>query len=267
MNKYYVYAHLDLRGEIFYIGKGADYRAYIKTGRSSDWNNKASGGYSVQMLYRNLDKETALEIETEMIELYSSKIVNKVVKFRNLTIKYEELKEVFEYNENSETCLIRTALDKNDRNGLSKIGVAGYKVDRYFRVKFKGNSFPVHRIIWVLCNKQDLSNDYVIDHLDGNRFNNKINNLRKVTQRDNMSNLRNDRKNLTSTGVMGVYWEDDLKRWRVGYRIEGASKRKAFNPRTLYPNLPEDLAKAKALNDAIDFRKQMEALYYNKPEM
>jgi hypothetical protein len=69
------------------------------------------------------------------------------------------------------------------------------------RFKFKGKRFLVHRIVWVL-NFGSIPSDLQIDHIDGNPFNNTIENLRLVTP---SLNQRNRSKNVNNkTGEHGV---------------------------------------------------------------
>ena len=69
------------------------------------------------------------------------------------------------------------------RNGKE----AGTMCRGYLRVSFDGKTYPVHRIIWVLVNQED-PGCYVIDHIDQNKLNNKVDNLRKVSHQVNQYN-------------------------------------------------------------------------------
>lgn len=51
----------------------------------------------------------------------------------------------------------------------------------------------------------------VIDHIDGNKTNNKISNLRDVTQRLNMRNQIQRSNN--SSGVRGIHWSKTKNKW------------------------------------------------------
>lgn len=72
MNKYYVYAHKRKdNGEIFYIGKGSNNRAYFKSNRSNYWKKIVSKyDYEVIFLENNLDEETAYKMEIIHIANY-----------------------------------------------------------------------------------------------------------------------------------------------------------------------------------------------------
>jgi len=90
------------------------------------------------------------------------------------------------------------------------IGCGGYK-----RVALRGRQFLQHRLIWqmkhgVLGNKQ-------IDHIDGNKLNNNIKNLRLVT---GLQNARNQKLHKNSSGVFGVY-KRESNNWQARIRLNG----------------------------------------------
>lgn len=73
---------------------------------------------------------------------------------------------------------------------------------RYANVPSSGVNWKAHRVIWIMHNGH-LSEDHVIDHIDGNTLNNSIGNLRAVKQVLNNRNasLRKD----NSSGLSGVH--------------------------------------------------------------
>jgi len=58
--KYYIYAHFNSAGELFYIGKGSGNRAYVKYGRNKCWYAHAKHGFSVEILFDGLSNMKAL---------------------------------------------------------------------------------------------------------------------------------------------------------------------------------------------------------------
>ena len=71
-NEFYVYAHRKATtGEIFYIGKGKDDRAYSKKRRNKHWLNVVNKhGYFVEILADSLSEKESLLLEVETIKKY-----------------------------------------------------------------------------------------------------------------------------------------------------------------------------------------------------
>jgi hypothetical protein len=57
----------------------------------------------------------------------------------------------------------------------------------------------------------------VVDHIDGNPLNNKLENLQLITNRENTSK---DKKNKTSK-YTGVHWDKKAKKWRSRIQVKG----------------------------------------------
>ena len=70
-----------------------------------------------------------------------------------------------------------------------------------WKLSFNHVEYYIHRIIWVLLNGS-ISPSLVIDHLDGNPFNNSILNLSLKTQKDNVRNKSKYTNN--TSGTTGV---------------------------------------------------------------
>jgi hypothetical protein len=52
-----------------------------------------------------------------------------------------------------------------------------------------------------------------VDHIDGNKLNNKITNLREATREQNQQNTKLSKRN--TSGQKGVVWRKDTQKWRV----------------------------------------------------
>ena len=60
----------------------------------------------------------------------------------------------------------------------------------------------------------------VVDHIDNNRLNNRLDNLQLINQRENTSK---DRKGGTSKHI-GVHWVKPSKKWKAAISINGKTK-------------------------------------------
>jgi len=82
----------------------------------------------------------------------------------------------------------------------------------YATFKFKSQIMYTHRAIWIMHHGK-IPVGMVIDHINGDRSDNRIENLRVCTRAENNQNTRL-RANNTS-GTKGVWWDKHSKSWRV----------------------------------------------------
>ena len=78
-----------------------------------------------------------------------------------------------------------------------------------------GKHFFVHRLIWIHHNGTNPTED--IDHIDRNKTNNRIENLRVITRSQNLHNAVARRGNVG--GCVGVNWVESRQCWRVSLCI------------------------------------------------
>ena len=73
--RFYVYLHKKKSdGEIFYVGKGTDRRAFKSSNRSELWNRVAKKyGYTVEIFKEGLTEQEALSLETSLIKQFGRK--------------------------------------------------------------------------------------------------------------------------------------------------------------------------------------------------
>ena len=73
-------------------------------------------------------------------------------------------------------------------NSISGLYLTGTLRDGYRRYLIDGKTRLAHFLVWQTFSDQLLQENMVIDHIDGNKLNNNIENLRMVTQSENMKN-------------------------------------------------------------------------------
>lgn len=104
------------------------------------------------------------------------------------------------YDETSPSCL-RWKVHRSNNAKVDSVAGCFDKYSKQYRITFNKKNYVCSRIIWVLL-KGCISNEMVIDHMDGNPRNNKIVNLREVTIKTNNQNKSIDARN--SSGKTGV---------------------------------------------------------------
>lgn len=67
-------------------------------------------------------------------------------------------------------------------------------------------------------------NGLVVDHKNGNSLDNRRENLRIVTQRENTQNQKCHRNGQKSSRFIGVYWDKSRSKWNSMIRINGKRK-------------------------------------------
>ena len=89
---------------------------------------------------------------------------------------------------------------------------AGSKDRHGIRIKIDKAKYLAHRIIWLLVTEQD-PEDNLVDHIDGNPYNNKSTNLRLASHHQNSCNRKKHSNN--TSGLKGVSWHKAVKKWQA----------------------------------------------------
>ena len=102
--------------------------------------------------------------------------------------------------------------------------------DGYRRLMYKGVTYPVHRVIWIM-HYGDIPKNHVIDHLNHKRADNRIENLRIATQSQNELNKPNTKGyfHCKKTGKYRAY----IQRTHLGYYGTPHAARMAYLMRKL----------------------------------
>lgn len=90
----------------------------------------------------------------------------------------------------------------------------------YRQITLLGGPVKAHRIAWMLHYGVILNN--AIDHINGVKDDNRIDNLRQVSDEENSRNKK--RNFLNKSGVMGVTWSKADRKWRVRIGVSGKYK-------------------------------------------
>lgn len=101
-----------------------------------------------------------------------------------------------------------------DTEAFTTVNSKGYLKGEVF-----DRAYLAHRIIWCLMVGE--WPEAMIDHQDGDRTNNRWQNLRAATQNQN---ARNRKSKTGSSKYLGVYWHCIKKKWVAAIRSGGRSK-------------------------------------------
>ncbi len=130
-----------------------------------------------------------------------------------MKLTQERVRELFDYREDGE--LIWKVRNSN----RIKVGdIAGHLGNGgYRRVMLHRKLFLSHRLIWLWWYGYLPEHD--IDHINRNRLDNRINNLREVSRQCNLRNCVVSKRN--SSGIIGVCWDRDRKKWQAKIEVAG----------------------------------------------
>lgn len=89
----------------------------------------------------------------------------------------------------------------------------------YVRISLYGRKYQAHQVAAIMMGESFEGKE--IDHINGDRADNRWANLRVVTKEENMRNQRIPRNN--TSGVTGVSWSSKDKKWDVRLMRDGRS--------------------------------------------
>jgi hypothetical protein len=128
-------------------------------------------------------------------------------------LNQEEIRYFFHYREDG--CL----LWKERRGRRVHVGdIAGcVGSSGYLQIRLDGKTFQAHRLVWLYHHGYVPENQ--IDHIDRNKLNNMIDNLREVTRACNARNTSNPSTN--TSGVKGVRLYIPTGKWVACVKVSG----------------------------------------------
>jgi hypothetical protein len=104
----------------------------------------------------------------------------------------------------------------NRSNGVRKGDLAGCRSTKYVQLKLKGKTYYEHQIVFLMHNA------YIpeeVDHIDADKHNNNIENLRAATRLQNSLNM--PRRADNKSGHKNVCWHAAANKWQVSVKANG----------------------------------------------
>lgn len=263
MNKC-VYIHL-LNEKPVYVGSGS-----LKRPNSSQYRSEEhlsvfnEANFKVQILKTNLTEIEAKKLEQETIDSYKSlgynlfNRANTTCQVLNLDRDY--FLQHIEYSENSPTKLIWKQNIYSGRGNSRLMRSVGDTAGslrnsrNYSTLNLEGKMYQIHRVVWVLHNGS-IPDQMVIDHIDGNRSNNSIKNLRCVTH---SSNAKNKKHRISNTGFQSISESKDTRcKSEAGTFIVSWTEGVYSSKTTGFRYGPKSNSRDKAFALALDFRNNL----------
>lgn len=138
----------------------------------------------------------------------SFKVVQVKRMLAEMGVTQESLNILFSYD--PETGIVTRKIFVNSR--AKKGDVVGYKgADGYLRVRIANTNYQLHRIIWMMVYGYFPENQ--LDHISRVRDDNRLCNLREVSQSCNMRNASMQKRN--RSGVTGICYVAKDRTWQV----------------------------------------------------
>lgn len=123
----------------------------------------------------------------------------------------ERVRELLDYN--AESGIFKW---RETRGGVRVGTIAGrVNVNGYVEIGIDGRLLGAHRAAWMHANGA-IPAGHVVDHIDGNKRDNRLVNLRVVTV---SQNGRNRHRPAGANTVVGVTWDKARRKWRADIKV------------------------------------------------
>lgn len=156
----------------------------------------------------------------------------------------KELINVFRYDQESGKFFWLITPTNNKASAGDEAGSIKSK-SGYCNLRYKGKDYLAHRAAWFFVHGRLPTNQ--IDHINRNRSDNRIENLRECTPSQNQKNQSINKKN--TSGCSGVTWQASRNKYLVTVCVSG----KRMN-----------MGRYSDLHDAVRARKAAEQKFYGE---
>lgn len=140
---------------------------------------------------------------------------NNSMAAKNSTLTQERLKELFHYD--PETGIFIRKVRISYRSKVGEIAGGFDASTGYVRISILGELYYSHRLVWLYVTGVWPKKE--IDHINGNRSDNRLCNLREATKSENRQNISADGYKTNSCGFLGVFLDKSCNRWRAKIEV------------------------------------------------
>lgn len=217
-----VYLHKDKDGVVRYVGHGSIDRpgCVSLSKRSKAWFDVFPDSKpDIEIIASCLSYREALDLEIKTIQKYLDTVVNVNIPKPAHDLDFKYFNEWFYIDPSCPSGLRwkkqqhRSKKYAHDQAGSILTKETG---KRYWQIKLNNKVYKVHRIVYVL-HTGAIDQDLVIDHVDGDGLNNKVENLRLVTHFVNCLN-----KSVSRTKELPHKWISETENmFYASFEIQG----------------------------------------------
>lgn len=130
----------------------------------------------------------------------------------------DELRDVLSYD--PETGIFAWAKTASNRRAAGECAGCLCKNSGYMLIGYKGRVYKSSRLAWFYVHGEWPPG--IVDHINGDRTDDRVSNLRIATHSQNLYNRGAQRNN--SSGFKGVYWHKPTRKWRARIMSDGLSR-------------------------------------------
>jgi len=146
----------------------------------------------------------------------------------------QQLREILHYSPETGVFTRKVPTGMNTHAGEV---AGGMHVNGYWNIRVCGHRYPAHVLAWLYVHGTYPAD--CIDHINGNRSDNRIANLRAATKAENAQNYKTRKDN--TSGATGVIWHKRTGKWTAALSI---------NKKNTHLGLFDSFEEAKAVRDA-----------------
>lgn len=132
-------------------------------------------------------------------------------------ITAEELEKLLKCNQETGELIWKISVAKNVKLG----DIAGsLQKSGYIRIRIQGRYYLAHRLVWLYHNREFPNG--MLDHINGNRSDNRLENLRECTRSENMMNRKCNTNNISR--CKGVSWNIGVNKYQATIGLNNKQK-------------------------------------------